>query len=184
MAFRFRKRLKLFPGFNLNFSKNGLSSLSVGIPGATMNLPLSRSGGTRTTVGLPGSGLSWTEEVGRDSGRPRSTTQRRQAQRPAPKLPTTEALITDTMTALAGPEHVGDALWRQGLAQRVLDHEDTPRNVREAALLIKSPESAELHMRRAKGVGPTTRASMDIVRAVETVVGWAEEQGMAEVAND
>ena len=62
MGFRFRKRLKLFPGFSLNFSKNGLSSLSVGVPGATMNVLLARSGGTRTTVCLPGTGLSYTEE--------------------------------------------------------------------------------------------------------------------------
>ena len=184
MTIRFRKRVRLFPGVALNFSKYGLSSLSLGPRGATINVPLGRDGGTRVTAGLPGTGLSYTEELGTSARQPRSTSQRRQAQRPAPKLPTTEAIITDTMAALAGPEHVGDALWRQGLAQRVLDHEDTPRNVREAALLIKSPESAELHMRRAKGVGPTTRASLDIVRAVETVVGWAEEQGMAEVAND
>ena len=39
-------------------------------------------------------------------------------------------------------------------------------------------------MRRAQGVGPTTRASLDIVRAVETVVGRAEEQGMAEMSGD
>ena len=62
MGFRFRKRLKLFTGFSLNFSKNGLSSLFIGGPGATMNVPLARSGGTRTTVGIPGTGLSWTEE--------------------------------------------------------------------------------------------------------------------------
>ena len=122
--------------------------------------------------------------LGTSANPPPSTSQRRQAQRPAPKLPTTEAIIADTMATLAGPQHVGDALWRQGLAQRVLDHEDTSRNVCEATLLIKSPVSAELHMRRAQGVGPTTRASLDIVRAVETVGGRAEEQGMAEMSDD
>ena len=34
----------------------------------------------------------------------------------------------------------------------MLDHDDTPRNVREAALLVKSPEMGELHLRRARAV--------------------------------
>ena len=71
----------------------------------------------------------------------------------------------------------GDALWRQGLAQRVIDHEDTPRNVREAALLVKSPEMVELHLRRARTRAATRKASMDIIRAVQTVVEWTNQQG-------
>lgn len=56
MGFRFRRRLKLFPGVSLNISKTGVST-SVGVPGATVNL---RGDRTRTTVGLPGSGISYT----------------------------------------------------------------------------------------------------------------------------
>ena len=52
-------------------------------------------------------------------------------------------IIDDVMSTLVGPEQVGDALWRQKLVQMVLDHDDTPRHVREAALLVKSPEMAE-----------------------------------------
>lgn len=215
MGFRFRKRLKLFPGLSLNFSKNGLSSLSVGVPGATMNVPLSRSGGTRATVGLPGTGLSWTEETNskhqqstadvpdneihtgprgghwqwqqRRDGRFykdylsanewQSVEQRRQAQRPAPKLPTTEAVITELMNTLSGYEGVGDPLWRQGLAQLVIDHDNAPRNVREAALLVKSPESCELHCRRAKGQAATIKAAQDVLSAVQTVLAFGREQG-------
>ena len=179
MTIRFRKRIRLLPGVSLNFSKNGLSSLSLGPRGATINVPLGRDGGTRVTAGLPGTGMSWTEEVGRDSGRPRSTAQRRQAQRPAPAVPSTEAIIQDVMGTLVGPKQVGDALWRQGLLQKVLDHDDTPRNVREAALLIKSPEAAELHMRRARGLAATHKAGMDVIRAVQAVVAYGEEQGWA-----
>ena len=40
MGFRFRKRLRLFPGISLNFSKQGISSLSIGPRGATVNIPL------------------------------------------------------------------------------------------------------------------------------------------------
>ena len=47
MSFRFRKRVRLFPGVALNFSKNGLSSLSLGPRGTTVNVPLARDGGTR-----------------------------------------------------------------------------------------------------------------------------------------
>ena len=179
MSFRFRKRVRLFPGVALNFSKNGLSSLSLGPRGATVNVPLARDGGTRVTAGIPGTGLSWTEEVGCDSSRPRSTAERRQQQRPAPSVPSTEEVVQDVMGTLCGPGHVGEYLWRQGLVQKVLDHDDTPRNTREAALLVKSPEAAELHMRRARGLAATHRAGMDVIRAVQAVVSYCEEQGWA-----
>ncbi|MDM7951594.1 MAG: DUF4236 domain-containing protein [Cyanobium sp. CZS 25K] len=45
-----------------NFSRVGLSSISVGGRGASFNIPVSCSGGPRTTVGLPGTGLSWSVE--------------------------------------------------------------------------------------------------------------------------
>jgi hypothetical protein len=55
MGFRFRRRLRIFPGLYLNVSKSGATT-SIGGRGATLNLS---KRGTRTTVGLPGSGLSW-----------------------------------------------------------------------------------------------------------------------------
>ena len=64
------------------------------------------------------------------------------------------------------------ALWRQGLIDRVLNDPDTPRNIREAALLIKSPEMVKLHCRRAKGKAATHRAGLDVLRAVQTVLAW------------
>ena len=56
MAFRFCKRVKLFPSVSVNLSKAGVTP-SVGVPGETVNIG---SGKTRTTVGLPGWGLSYT----------------------------------------------------------------------------------------------------------------------------
>ena len=56
MGFRFRKSIKLAPGVRLNLTKKGISSLSVGKRGATVNVGKK---GTRGTVGLPGSGLSY-----------------------------------------------------------------------------------------------------------------------------
>lgn len=55
MGFRFRKRLKLFPGLWVNLSKRG-ASLSVGGRGATINV---NRQGVQETVGLPGSGISY-----------------------------------------------------------------------------------------------------------------------------
>lgn len=168
MSFRFQRRLKLFPGVWLNLSKSGVSA-SAGVPGFTVN-----SRGT-TTAGIPGTGLSYRHNH-------RSTAQRRQAQRPAPAIPSTEAIIDELMGTLCGPEQVGDALWRQGLVQRVLDHDDTPRRVREAALLIKSPEAAELHLRRARGKAATIAASNQVINAVKTVLAFTNEQGWSQPA--
>ena len=61
MGFRFRRSARLGP-LRFNFSKGGLSSISVGGRGASFNIPVNRSGGPRSTVGLPGTGLSWSVE--------------------------------------------------------------------------------------------------------------------------
>ena len=56
MGFRFRRTVRLFPGFRLNLSKSGVSA-SVGTRGAWFTFGRN---GTRTTVGLPGTGISYT----------------------------------------------------------------------------------------------------------------------------
>ncbi|RXR29156.1 DUF4236 domain-containing protein [Sphingobium fluviale] len=55
MGFRFRKSVKILPGFRINLSKSGVST-SLGRPGATVNIS---KRGTRYTTGLPGTGLSY-----------------------------------------------------------------------------------------------------------------------------
>lgn len=55
MAFRFRRRMKIFPGVYLNFSTGG-PSLSLGPRGASVTLG---SRGAYANVGIPGSGLSY-----------------------------------------------------------------------------------------------------------------------------
>ncbi len=57
MGFRFRKQVKIFPGLKLNISRRGLSSLSAGKKGATINV--NKKGGISQTVGIPGTGLSY-----------------------------------------------------------------------------------------------------------------------------
>ena len=165
MPFRFQRRLKLFPGFWLNLSKSGISA-SAGIPGLTFN-----SRGT-ATASIPGTGISYRQNLG--------TRERRQQQRHAPQVTSTESIIQELLGALVGIDKPGDALWRQGIIQRVLDDPDTPRNVREAAFLIRSADAVELHCRRAKGKAATNRAGLEILRAVQTVLAWTNEQGWTE----
>jgi len=57
--FRFRKIIPLGKFFRINVSKTG-TSLSVGRPGATVNVRKDRVDGT---VGVPGSGLSYKERL-------------------------------------------------------------------------------------------------------------------------
>ena len=64
MGFRFRRSVSVAPGIRLNVTKNGLNSVSLGGPGASLNMG---RGGTRTTVGLPGSGISYSSRTGSES---------------------------------------------------------------------------------------------------------------------
>jgi len=56
MGWRFQKRVRLFPGLRVNFSKSGIST-SIGRRGAWFTMG---PRGTRATLGLPGSGISYT----------------------------------------------------------------------------------------------------------------------------
>jgi hypothetical protein len=56
MGFRLRKSIKLLPGVKLNLSKKGISSVSIGKRGATVNI---NEKGLQTTVGIPGTGISY-----------------------------------------------------------------------------------------------------------------------------
>lgn len=51
MPFRFRKRIKIFPGFHINLGKKGINSASIGPRGFTTNI---NSKGARQSVDLPG----------------------------------------------------------------------------------------------------------------------------------
>ena len=59
MGFRFRKRIRIAPGVNINISKSGVST-SIGGKGATVNIGKK---GIRSTVGIPGSGMSYTSQL-------------------------------------------------------------------------------------------------------------------------
>ena len=61
MGFRYRKSLRLSRGTRANFTGHGLSSLSFGKRGSTLNFGRR---GVRGTVGIPGSGLSYSSRLG------------------------------------------------------------------------------------------------------------------------
>jgi hypothetical protein len=69
MGFRLRRSARLGP-LRFHFTSSGLSSISIGAPGASLNIPVARRGGLRTTVGLPGTGLSWSLEHSPDPAAP------------------------------------------------------------------------------------------------------------------
>ena len=56
MGWRFRRSLKVGPGIKVNLGKAGVSSLSIGGHGATLNVG---KRGVTTTVSVPGTGLSY-----------------------------------------------------------------------------------------------------------------------------
>ena len=58
MGFRFRKSIKIFPGLKINLTHKGISSASIGKPGASVNIGKK---GTRTSIGIPGTGLSYSK---------------------------------------------------------------------------------------------------------------------------
>lgn len=58
MGFRFRKSIKILPGLKVNLTHKGISSASIGKPGASVNIGKK---GTRTSVGIPGTGLSYSK---------------------------------------------------------------------------------------------------------------------------
>jgi len=60
MGFKFRKRIKIAPGVKLNITSKGISSVSVGGKGATLNVGKK---GVKSTLSIPGTGLSYSEQA-------------------------------------------------------------------------------------------------------------------------
>jgi hypothetical protein len=59
MGFRFQRRVRLFPGVRLNFSKGGIST-TLGGRGAHVTV---NKDGVNAGVGLPGTGMSWIQRL-------------------------------------------------------------------------------------------------------------------------
>ena len=57
MGMRFRRSIKLVPGVRLNVTQKGISSISIGKRGATVNI---NAQGVQANLGVPGTGLNYT----------------------------------------------------------------------------------------------------------------------------
>src|SRR6266446_612434 len=66
MSFRFQRRLKLFPGVRLNFSRGGIST-TIGVRGASFTLG---GRGAYVNLGIPGTGLSFRERITHQPDKP------------------------------------------------------------------------------------------------------------------
>jgi Protein of unknown function (DUF4236) len=66
LGFRFQRRLKLFPGVRLNFSRGGIST-TIGVRGASFTLG---GRGAYVNLGIPGTGLSYREKITRLTDKP------------------------------------------------------------------------------------------------------------------
>ena len=168
MAFRFRKSARLGP-LRFHFSKNGLSSISVGGRGASFNIPVNRSGGNRSTVGLPGTGLSWSveHEAGVAEGLPNSR-RLKPGQLDLLKQQCLQILHQD----LFAPGNDAHRLWSEGLISRLLA--DPSMGGRNAGLLavIETPEAMAAYIQRARSQDDVKRRSQRCIEAAELTARW------------
>lgn len=171
MGFRFRHSSRLGP-LRFNFSKAGLSSISLGGPGASLNIPVARSGGTRATVGLPGTGLSWSVEQTPAGGLPNS--RRLRAEQLAALK---QELIQSMEEQVFGPGGHGEALWREALVGRLM--EDPGLTSRQAALVapIASPQALRAYVLGARSQDEAKRRVHRCIDAVAEALRLTQARG-------
>jgi hypothetical protein len=181
MGFRFRRSTRLGP-LRFNFSKGGLSSISVGGRGASFNIPVARSGGPRSTVGLPGTGLSWSVEHAPD--RPTVNTAG-----PAVGLPNSRRLRPGQLDALKqqllevlrqqlfAPGSTGEQLWDLGLVSRLLAAGSLAARTAGLLALIETPEAMEAYVLRAQGQDDAKRRAHRCIEAAQEASRLAKTRG-------
>jgi tetratricopeptide (TPR) repeat protein len=113
MAFRFFRRMKLFPGVSLNLNKSG-ASMSFGPRGAKVTVGPK---GVRKTVGIPGTGMYWTDSSGYGKRRRKS----RSSAPPAATVRPEDRLSLGFFTRLVTPQNEEDFV--DGMKQFVLGRE-------------------------------------------------------------
>ena len=168
MAFRFRKSARLGP-LRFHFSKNGLSSISVGGRGASFNIPVNRSGGNRSTVGLPGTGLSWSveHEAGVAEGLPNS-----RRLKPGQLDLLKQQCLQILHQELFAPGNDAHRLWSEGLVSQLLaDPRVKSRNAGLLAL-IETPEAMAAYIQRARSQDDVKRRSKRCIEAAELATRW------------
>ena len=181
MGFRFRRSARLGP-LRFNFSKGGLSSISVGGRGASFNIPVARSGRARTTVGVPGTGLSWSVEhtpdrptvntAGPAAGLPNSR-RLRPGQLDALKQHLLEVLRKELFT----PGSTGEQLWDLALVSRLLSDGSISGRLSGLLAVIETPEAVEGYLLRAQGQDDAKRRAQRCIEAVQEASRLATARG-------
>ena len=182
MGFRFRRSTRLGP-LRFNFSKGGLSSISVGGRGASFNIPVARSGGARITVGVPGTGLSWSVEhapdrptvipAGRAEGLPNS-----RRLRPGQLDAFKQSLLEVLQQELFAPGSPGALLWDHGLVSRLLAAGSLAARTAGLLALIETPEAMEAYVLRAQGQDDAKRRAQRCIEAAQAAVRLVAEKGL------
>jgi len=192
MGFRFRRSTRLGP-LRFHFTKAGLSSVSIGGRGASLNLPVARSGGPRTTVGLPGTGLSWSQEhrIGRAASPPSAPTAMPAAAPPgqARGLPNSRRFRPGQLELfkrgcldllherIFAEGSAGRRLWDHYLVSRLLA--DPSLGARLGGLLasIETPEALEAYLMRARSQDDAKRRADRCIAAVREALRLAAARG-------
>ncbi|MFN5119301.1 MAG: DUF4236 domain-containing protein [Cyanobacteriota bacterium] len=181
MAFRFRRSARIGP-LRLHFGRGGLSSISLGGPGASLNLPVGRRGGPRTTVGLPGSGMSWSQDWSKEP-------ERRQPAGAAAGLPNSRRLRAGQLDDfrrscqellrrnLFESEGAGPRLWEGRLVSRLLTDPSLGARLRSQLALIETPEAMEAYLQRATSQDDVKRRAHRCLEAVATAHQLALSRG-------
>jgi hypothetical protein len=185
MGFRFRRSARLGP-LRFNFSKSGLSSISLGGCGASLNIPVARSGGTRTTLGLPGTGLSWSVEssseqrpptpesipAGRAEGLPNS-----RRFRPGQLDSFKQGCLGVVQEQVFPPESHGRLLWELNLITRLLADPAIGSRVQGLLAVIETPEAMEGYLLRAQSQDDAKRRAHRCVEAAQEAARLVNARG-------
>jgi hypothetical protein len=161
MGFRFRRSARLGP-LRFNFSKGGLSSISVGGRGASFNILVARSGAPRSTVGLPGTGLSWSVEHTPSHGLPNS-----RRLRPGPLDAFKRSLLELLHRELFAPGSTGALMWEHGSVSRLLANGSLGSRMTGLLALIETPEAMEGYLLRAQSQDDAKRRAQRCIEAVQ-----------------
>ncbi len=187
MAFRFRRSARLGP-LRLNFTRRGLSSISLGGPGVSLNVPINRRGGLRTTLGLPGTGLSWTMEAAPkaplthpeatpwpagDAEAPPNSSRLRSTQLESLR----QSCLQMLQQRLFAPGAPAQGLWQHQLVSRLLSEADLGARSATQLAAIQSPGALEDYLGgRARSQDEVKRRCQRCVDAVSLALvaqrGW------------
>ena len=169
MAFRFQRRIKLFPGFRLNLSKSGVST-SVCIPGFSVN-----SRGT-TTVGIPGTGLSYRHQHKKISKEADNYVEPKTVGYSSDEV---NELVLELRLQIIN-KGLCYGLWDQGVVNKAIAEKDCPAQIRSQALLLPDLETIEDYVRNGEDVQECSDRAQKICKALVDVLQYGDKMGWCE----